>query len=135
MTSRWQEQVANSVVELKAEDVNQFSKATGWTHLSVPPTYLTCFRETEFELLRRLGIELKEVLHAEQRYDFPEGDGLEVGVVYDVSTRVTQVIEKGSTNRVLVFLTLKSEFRPRTQTSRPPILAITTLALRRSLNG
>ena len=36
--------------------------------LEAPPTYLTLFRRGEFELFEKLGLELRQILHAEQEY-------------------------------------------------------------------
>jgi len=58
--------------EITPERLRAFRTAIGLTAGSheVPPTYLTRFRQGEFELLERLGVPLQNVLHAEQDYQY-----------------------------------------------------------------
>jgi hypothetical protein len=72
------------------------------------PTVFTYFRQGEFELLSRFGIELKQVLHAEQeyRYDSPLACGEEIRY----STALASVIEKRAKETRLAFMSFETSF-------------------------
>lgn len=73
-----------------------------------PPTFLTIARDGEFELLQVLGLPLKNILHAEQEYEYEApllaGDEL----VY--STSLAQVLEKKGGSGSMTFFILETVF-------------------------
>ena len=79
---------------------------------SAPPTFMTVFRDGEFELFDRMGIQLKTVLHADQEYRYENlilpGDQLEFQAV------MTKAFEKKSSKgSVMRFLTFETEVKVR----------------------
>ena len=95
--------------QVTSDRILNFCKAIGsvGSH-EAPPTFLTVFREGEFELFRQLGFDLSQVLHAEQEYDYTHsviaGDQLEF------STTLSHVLEKQSSKAFMQFLTFETEF-------------------------
>lgn len=72
------------------------------------PTMLTIFREGEFEIMDALGIQLKQVLHADQVYDMKEVIAPSVPIRY--TTRLASVLEKKSKNGRMAFMAFETEF-------------------------
>ena len=72
----------------------------------VAPTLFTLCREGEFELLQAWGIELKQVLHAEQEYEMfaPWGPG--EPVIY--RTTLVSCTEKRSRDSAMAFLVFET---------------------------
>jgi hydroxyacyl-ACP dehydratase HTD2-like protein with hotdog domain len=68
----------------------------------------TIFREGEFELLNSLGIELKQVLHAEQGYSLraPLSPSEEIRF----TTRISSVVEKKGRSANLAFIAFETDF-------------------------
>ena len=58
--------------KISAERIQAFGQAIGLGRESTatPPTFLTLFRHGEFDLLKKIGVDLARVLHAEQEYDY-----------------------------------------------------------------
>jgi len=71
------------------------------------PTVFTIFRQGEFELMNALGIELKQVLHAEQQYEVlaPLSPSEEIRF----TTRLASVTEKKSKTANLAFMAFETE--------------------------
>jgi hypothetical protein len=94
------------------ERLEKFCKAVGQTErvdalrVVAPPTFMTVFREGEFELFDLLGLKLENVLHAEQIYQY-ESD-IRVGENIEFQTQLSHVLEKKG--GVLSFLTLETKF-------------------------
>ncbi len=75
----------------------------------LPVLHWTRFRVGEFEILERLGIPLKRVLHGEQEYETLENsESLPPKVTY--VTSVEKVIEKSGGTGKLTFITFVTEF-------------------------
>jgi hypothetical protein len=72
------------------------------------PTILTRFRDGEFELLTLLGIELKNVLHAEQEYRI-EGE-FRPGEEIAYETTFASVVEKKGKDAKLAFVVFETPF-------------------------
>lgn len=72
------------------------------------PTVYTIFRAGEFELIDSLGIQLKQVLHAEQQYKMEAP--LYPGQELQYQTTLTGVLEKKGTGAKLAFLVFETEF-------------------------
>ncbi len=94
---------------LDREAVEAFGKSVSWEIPGeVPPSFLTRFREGEFELLVRLGVELKQVLHAEQEYRWLAP--LKPDAQLDHRSRLADVLSKGGKGGRLTFLKFDSEY-------------------------
>src|ERR1700722_14156132 len=60
-----------SPILLSAERIEQFRSAVGLKHdLGVPATLSTIFRDSEFAWVKRMGIEMRELVHTEQEYEY-----------------------------------------------------------------
>ncbi|MBS1964007.1 MAG: MaoC family dehydratase N-terminal domain-containing protein [Bdellovibrionales bacterium] len=72
------------------------------------PTVFTIFRQGEFELMDALGIQLKQVLHAEQEYELkaPLSPSEEIRFV----TRLASVVEKKSKTANMAFMAFETDF-------------------------
>ena len=72
------------------------AEAAGYKRIPIPPTYLFCLEmmdnERPFAILQTLDIDLKRVLHGEQRFDYFHP--VVVGDTLTFHTRVTDVVEK-----------------------------------------
>ena len=93
-----------------AEVLNGFNSAIGAQYVKgAAPTFGTVYRKGDFEFLKRLRVDLKNLLHTEQDYeylsDFCEGDSP------DVETQLTSVRER----RGMVFVVLTSEIKVKGQ--------------------
>lgn len=104
------EESSDQVIEftgepLSAERVEGLLKATHSDHThGLPLTLCTIYRHPEFDWLRKLDIELKNVLHAEQSYEYYRE--LRAGERPYVRTIVRQQKKRAG----LVFMVLESEF-------------------------
>jgi hypothetical protein len=72
------------------------------------PTIFTMFRQGEFELMNDLGIQLKQVLHAEQCYEMlvPLSPAEEI----KFTTRLAGVVEKKSKTANMAFMAFETDF-------------------------
>jgi hypothetical protein len=75
---------------------------------AVIPTFFTIFRQGEFEIMNAIGIQLPQVLHAEQGYvvNSPLLPGEEV----EFTTRLASVVEKKGKTAKLAFMVFETEF-------------------------
>lgn len=73
------------------------------------PTFFTCWRAGEFELLDRMGIQLKQVLHGEQEYEFLAP--IATGATVEFRTRLKDCMEKQGRGYALHFLVFETDFR------------------------
>lgn len=71
----------------------------------LPPTFATIYRFGEFEWLRRAGVDLRNLLHTEQEYEYLAP--LPLGA----PARVTTVLSKRRTRAGMTFVTLQSTIR------------------------
>lgn len=99
-----EEVITFSFGTITAEFIQQFVDATGSTHHAHSPLTLpTIFRKPEFAWLDRLQIDLHELLHTEQEYEFVrtlrEGDSPEL------ATRMADYRSR----RGLLFVTLETD--------------------------
>lgn len=72
------------------------------------PTLFTIFRAGEFELVNRYGVELKQILHAEQEYEIFQT--LFPGEEISYLTTLSSVNEKKGKGAVLAFLAFETDF-------------------------
>lgn len=98
----------NLVYEYQAKpilekDVESFKKATQTEKSGFPLTFGTLYREGEFKIVQELNIDLKNLLHSEQKYIFIQS--LAVGDCPLIKTRV----KENKSKRGIQFLTLESE--------------------------
>ena len=101
----------------------------------VPPTFLTAFRQCEFDLFTKLGIQLSKVLHAEQEYSFERP--LRVGDPITYLTKLANVLEKRGTNSLLVFMVIETHFfsGDGMEDSKKLAFSKTTIVVRETLEG
>ncbi len=102
------------VTELEMRDFAACVRATvGATHHSeissrVVPTIYTKFRMGEFELIDRLGLKLRQILHAEQKYD--HFDVLRPNEEIAYRTKLATVVEKRGKGTQMAFLGFDTDF-------------------------
>ncbi len=72
------------------------------------PTIFTIFRQGEFELMNDLGIQLKQVLHAEQRYELFHAFAPSEEIRF--TTRLASVVEKKSKTANMAFMAFETDF-------------------------
>ena len=115
--------------EATTENIAAFSEVLGSTRSAVSPTFLTRCRKGEFELFTKLGVELRQVLHAEQEYtylnDLQAGDDL----VYE--TKLSQANMKTGSSGIMQFLTLESQVDAERRGEKIPVaISKTTVVVR-----
>ena len=97
-------------VKVTRQMIEQFSTAVqAGVSSEVPGTFLTLFRQGEFELFQRLGVPLSKILHAEQEYIYLVP--LQAEMEFEYETTLAQVLEKRGASGAMSFLTLETEFR------------------------
>lgn len=113
------------------EVLNAFRKATRAQYVrGISPTICTLFRLGEYEWLARLGIEIRELLHGDQEYEF--FSPVIVGDPVRVITKLASWKERKMAERSMIFLGMESEiFNKETLVVR----ARTTFVVRRFLTG
>jgi hypothetical protein len=100
------EPITFEVGPIRPEDISAFKKATLTAHVSsVPPTFCTVLRKAEFEWLDRMKVDMRNLLHTEQQYQYLEP--IEVGQTLQVTTS----IEEWKERRGMIFTTLLSEVK------------------------
>lgn len=110
LSSKIGERTSSYRDELDRESVEAFALAVGADPAAgVPLTWVTVCRRGEFELLRRWGIELSQVLHGEQEYEYLSG--LRVGMTLEYETELKKITDKKGSSGSMVFLVLETEFR------------------------
>ncbi|MCB0417170.1 MAG: MaoC family dehydratase N-terminal domain-containing protein [Bdellovibrionaceae bacterium] len=58
-------------ITISQAEVDRFVAATRSEHLrGIPPTFLTIYRKSEFDLLNELQVNWRYLLHAEQEYEY-----------------------------------------------------------------
>lgn len=72
------------------------------------PTIFTIFREGEFEIIDRLGVQLSQILHAEQEYSTFHSLLPEEEIRY--TTTLLSVVEKRGSSSSLAFLVFETDF-------------------------
>ncbi len=100
---------ADKVIRVEAEPLTSerladFRSATKTEYaLGMPPTLATIYRASEFEWLARLNIDMRQLLHTDQEYEYLVP--LEVGDAPVVTTRVKDYRER----RGMQFYVLESD--------------------------
>jgi hypothetical protein len=108
------EKSKSRIVVVTQKMVGDFAKAVGAQTPELMqdtrelPTFLTCFREGDLELLTLMGIELKNVLHGEQGYQYESFIHAGDHVTYQSS--VASVMGKSGKSGSLHILNLETEF-------------------------
>jgi hydroxyacyl-ACP dehydratase HTD2-like protein with hotdog domain len=94
------------------------------------PTVFTIFRDGEFELLSKLGIALKEVLHANQEYHCYQP--LLADEEIEFMTTLSSVVEKRGNGSSMAFMTFETEFMRKADSTKIAI-ARSTIVHRKAL--
>jgi hypothetical protein len=92
--------------------VEQFRSAIRAEADGIPPTFLTRYRHGEFELFKRMGVELSSILHLEQGYELEEALRLDDELGYETA------LVDWSEKRGLHFLVLDTFFEARREGGR-----------------
>ena len=88
---------------LTSEHVAAFRKATITQHFGmIPPTFATYFRWPEFEWLKRLNVDFKQLLHTDQEYEYISP--LRYGDIPEMATSLAGIKER----RGLKFIRLET---------------------------
>ncbi len=94
--------------EANPEGVASFRVATCSQYgKGIPLTYCTLFRHGEYAWLEKLGIEVRELLHGEQEYEFKEP--LQVSKPLTVLTKLASIKERKTAQTSLAFVVLSSD--------------------------
>ena len=82
-------------------ELDAYVRATALTpRTGIPPAFATRYRDTEFMWLEKSEVDMRQLLHTDQEYEYAEP--LKVGDIPHAETRVTDVRQK----RHLSFYTL-----------------------------
>jgi len=109
MRAKGSEAIATFELTYPAAMVEKFFQAVAWrqpTRPAVPPTLATVFREGDFVALKKLGVPLERVLHAEQEYRFHAP--LEADVKYKGETFLKSQLEKQGSSGTTRFYVLQT---------------------------
>jgi hypothetical protein len=96
--------------KVTAERISTFARAVGSGQIGfsiAPPTFMTCFRKGEFEIIAMLELKLENVLHAEQVYEY--FSDIQAGDEIDFRSTLTHVLEKKNATGRLCFLTVETD--------------------------
>lgn len=101
-------EVVEPIVE--AKDIEAFRKATySEAAGGIPLTFVTRFRRTEFEWLGRLNINLADVLHTEQEYEF--FGNFTIGDELKMITRIASYRERKVGSKKMLFVAIRGELK------------------------
>jgi hypothetical protein len=116
---------------ISQKSLNEFRTAIGSkTDDQFPPTFFTVFRQGEFQILEKVGLTLSMVLHGEQEYEYfsnPE-PLINAGEPIHYDTELSEVIEKGSGKKRLIFFVFETRFH--TPKNEPIAISRTTIVRR-----
>ena len=94
--------------QITAERIRAFAKAVGSSdHTQAPPTLMTVFRQGEFDLFGQLGVDLAQILHTEQEYEYFHP--IHAGDMIRFESALIQVLEKQTSSVDLQFLTFATD--------------------------
>jgi hypothetical protein len=109
LKSRIGEKVGPYHEDVPTERIDHFVRAVGSeVQDEAPPTFLTVFRQGEFDLFQKLSVSLSHVLHAEQEYVY--FDPVRAGDRVTYETKLVQVLEKRGSATPLQFLVFETQF-------------------------
>jgi len=88
---------------VSTERMRSLAKATASDHVKgMPPTYPTIYRWGEFEWLKRNGVDLRNLLHTDQEYEYL------APLVVGEKPKVTTVLKATRARAGMTFITLES---------------------------
>ncbi len=128
----FQKSLMEAPIVFRAEPVTRqsilrFVEATHSEHCADNPlTFPTIFRTTEFQWLERLKVDLRELLHTDQEYEYLSP--IQVGDVPTVHTRISDYKER----KGMRFVVLESEVRC---ADRVALIARSSFVLRSTSEG
>jgi hypothetical protein len=104
------EEVVETVQPAISEaQLREFRAATHTQHSQeIPLTFVTRFRQPEFDMLGKMKVDLRKLLHTEQEYRYLEP--FRVGDVPVIRSRVKDYRERRGRTSVLIILSVESEF-------------------------
>ncbi len=127
-------QLMNQIIGPFQEEVTEkmlkaFCSAVGAEYTGeAPPTYMTRYRQGEFELLQKNGVPLTSILHGEQEYEYfaPIKPGMKV----EYETKITKSHEKKGSSGSMHFLVFETSVK---ESGKALGLAKTTIVVRGGL--
>jgi N-terminal half of MaoC dehydratase len=128
--------ITGGVIEIREkpisrEDLEAFTKATLTEHSrAIPLTFPTTFRRPEFQWLDRLKVDMHQLLHTDQEYEYLKP--LEVGDTPVIRTRICDFKERRVRQGRLVIVVLESEVSCQEELK---LRSLTTFVLRESGEG
>lgn len=94
--------------QITAERIRAFTKAVGSSdQTQAPPTFMTVLRQGEFDLFGQMGIDLAQILHTEQEYEY--FSPIQAGDRIRFESTLVQVLEKQTSSVDLQFLTFTTD--------------------------
>lgn len=116
--------IAEQITSLR---LTQFNEAVGAKYAGrVAPSFGTTFRKAEFDFLGKMKVDLRNLLHTEQDYDyvsqFQEGD------IPEIETKLFSAKER----RGMVFVTLETEVKANGQLR---LRSVSSFVLRENQKG
>jgi N-terminal half of MaoC dehydratase len=84
--------ITNIIQALTQADIEKFKSATFNRYSQIPPALPTLFRAAEFQWLDRMKVDMRQVLHTEQVYEFLEP--LTLGVPMTITTSIVSQRER-----------------------------------------
>jgi hypothetical protein len=95
--------------------VRDYKEALGFSYLmaqddaSVPNSFVACLRDCEFCVFSDLGVDLSQLLHAGQSYQFKAP--IRVGDWISGQSEIVKVVHKNGVRGEIVFVDIKNVFR------------------------
>lgn len=95
-------------IETSEEMFRSFAAAVSDTYSGeAPPTWITLCRLGEFELMKKMGIPLENVLHGDQEYHYLSP--IHPGDVVNYSTVLAQALRKRGKDVTMTFLAFETD--------------------------
>ncbi|MCB0404426.1 MAG: MaoC family dehydratase N-terminal domain-containing protein [Bdellovibrionales bacterium] len=96
-------------IAISQAEVDRFIAATHSEHLrGIPPTFLTIYRKSEFDLLNDLKVNWRYLLHAEQEYEYFAPLSLDKEPI--ANSKVVDQKERRRRDEVMRFIKTETDF-------------------------
>jgi hypothetical protein len=116
------EPVAYEWEAVSADQMRALAKATRSDHVhQMPPTFPTIYRWGEFEWLKRLGVDLRNLLHTDQEYEYL------APLVAGEKPKITTTLKSQRAKAGMTFLNLETVIEC---AGRPAVRALTTFVVK-----
>ncbi len=98
--------ISHTLPALTAEHVDKFKVATLNRYSQLPPALPTIFRDSEFRWLERMSVDMRQVLHTEQVYEYLEP--LPFGVPLTITTSLASQRERSGLKLISLMTEIKT---------------------------